>query len=51
MKPANIPLLMATIGLAIATSVARAEVTLLNVSYDPTRELYQEFNPAFARNW
>ncbi len=28
-----------------------AEVTLLNVSYDPTRELYQEFNSAFARHW
>ncbi|HEY6102028.1 MAG TPA: sulfate ABC transporter substrate-binding protein [bacterium] len=27
------------------------EVTLLNVSYDPTRELYQEFNAAFARHW
>jgi sulfate/thiosulfate transport system substrate-binding protein len=26
-------------------------VTLLNVSYDPTRELYQEFNAAFARYW
>jgi sulfate transport system substrate-binding protein len=26
-------------------------VTLLNVSYDPTRELYQEFNQAFARFW
>jgi sulfate/thiosulfate-binding protein len=25
--------------------------TLLNVSYDPTRELYQEFNPEFARHW
>ncbi len=30
---------------------ARADVTLLNVSYDPTRELYQEFNAAFARYW
>ncbi len=29
----------------------RGVVTLLNVSYDPTRELYQEFNPAFARYW
>jgi sulfate transport system substrate-binding protein len=29
----------------------RAEVTILNVSYDPTRELYQEVNPAFARSW
>ena len=28
-----------------------AETTLLNVSYDPTRELYQEFNPAFAKYW
>ena len=26
-------------------------VTLLNVSYDPTRELYTEFNAAFARHW
>ena len=25
--------------------------TLLNVSYDPTRELYQEFNAAFAKHW
>jgi sulfate/thiosulfate-binding protein len=30
---------------------ALAEVTLLNVSYDPTRELYQDFNTAFARQW
>ena len=28
-----------------------ADVTLLNVSYDPTRELYQEFNAAFAKHW
>jgi sulfate transport system substrate-binding protein len=28
-----------------------AEVTLLNVSYDPTRELYREFNAAFAKHW
>ena len=27
------------------------EVSLLNVSYDPTRELYQDFNPAFAKYW
>ena len=26
-------------------------VTLLNVSYDPTRELYQEINPLFVRHW
>jgi len=28
-----------------------ADFTLLNVSYDPTRELYQEFDAAFARHW
>ncbi|MFB3812511.1 MAG: sulfate ABC transporter substrate-binding protein [Terriglobales bacterium] len=28
-----------------------ASVALLNVSYDPTREFYQEFNAAFARHW
>jgi sulfate transport system substrate-binding protein len=28
-----------------------AETTILNVSYDPTRELYQKFNRAFARHW
>jgi sulfate/thiosulfate-binding protein len=27
------------------------DVTLLNVSYDPTRELYREFNAAFAKHW
>lgn len=30
---------------------ASAQVTLLNVSYDPTRELYQDFNQAFAKHW
>jgi sulfate/thiosulfate transport system substrate-binding protein len=34
-----------------ASGPARAETTLLNVSYDPTRELYQEFNAAFAKQW
>lgn len=28
-----------------------AAVTLLNVSYDPTRELYRDFDAAFARHW
>ncbi len=30
---------------------AQKEITLLNVSYDPTRELYQEYNAAFAKHW
>ncbi len=36
---------------AAAPAARSAEVELLNVSYDPTRELYQEFNVAFARHW
>ena len=36
---------------ALASGAAWADVTLLNVSYDPTRELYQEFNAAFAKQW
>ncbi|HEY5994829.1 MAG TPA: sulfate ABC transporter substrate-binding protein [Gallionellaceae bacterium] len=35
----------------LAVPAQAAEVTLLNVSYDPTRELYQEFNAAFAAYW
>jgi sulfate transport system substrate-binding protein len=37
---------VALAGVALAQSV-----TLLNVSYDPTRELYREFNEAFAKHW
>lgn len=33
------------------SSVAHADVSLLNVSYDPTRELYQDYNAAFAKYW
>src|SRR5947207_4931845 len=36
---------------AVLPAGAKAAVTLLNVSYDPTRELYQEYNQAFARYW
>jgi sulfate transport system substrate-binding protein len=35
----------------VAQSAYAADVTLLNVSYDPTRELYQDFNKAFATQW
>ncbi|MGZ3158185.1 MAG: sulfate ABC transporter substrate-binding protein [Burkholderiaceae bacterium] len=35
----------------VAPSVYAAEVSLLNVSYDPTRELYQDINVAFAKQW
>jgi sulfate/thiosulfate transport system substrate-binding protein len=36
---------------ALPLKRARADTTLLNVSYDPTRELYREFNAAFAEHW
>ena len=35
----------------LAGSAQAKEITLLNVSYDPTRELYQEYNTAFAKHW
>ena len=34
-----------------ASTAAHADVTLLNVSYDPTRELYKAINAAFAADW
>jgi sulfate transport system substrate-binding protein len=37
-------------GVAGGAASAR-DVTLLNVSYDPTREFYQEYNAAFAKHW
>ncbi len=35
----------------VAGNALAADVTLLNVSYDPTRELYQDYNDAFAKYW
>lgn len=47
---------VAALALAAALAMAnpgapRADVTLLNVSYDPTREFYQEYNEKFAEHW
>ncbi len=45
---------LAAIGALVAATFgasAQAPVTLLNVSYDPTRELYVEFNAAFTKYW
>jgi len=45
-------IIQAVLLLAVVTPPAfSAEVSLLNVSYDPTRELYQDFNKAFAAQW
>jgi sulfate/thiosulfate-binding protein len=41
----------AALTLAIGAGTAFADQTLLNVSYDPTRELYKEVNAAFAKDW
>ena len=49
MKPLSGTLSLLVISL-LAVAQAR-DIELLNVSYDPTRELYQDYNPAFARYW
>ena len=36
---------------SLAISASAREINLLNVSYDPTRELYTEYNAAFAKFW
>ena len=42
----------ASLGIAGASFHAlAADITLLNVSYDPTRELYVDYNAAFAKHW
>lgn len=48
----SIKSVFALIVLALAAGGAHAaEVKLLNVSYDPTRELYKDYNPVFAKYW
>jgi len=37
--------------LGVASALNAATITLLNVSYDPTRELYDDYNKAFAAYW
>ncbi|MEY4908549.1 MAG: sulfate transporter, periplasmic sulfate-binding protein CysP, partial [Pseudomonadota bacterium] len=45
-------LIAAALALTLGAPLAHAkDITLLNVSYDPTRELYQDFNKAFAAHW
>jgi sulfate transport system substrate-binding protein len=48
----RIRILLALLSVVMLTlSAAAKEIALLNVSYDPTRELYQEVNKAFAEEW
>jgi sulfate transport system substrate-binding protein len=44
----NRRVLVAAVGFLWASSAIAADLSLLNVSYDPTRELYADFNKAFA---
>ncbi|HEX4350372.1 MAG TPA: sulfate ABC transporter substrate-binding protein [Verrucomicrobiae bacterium] len=43
-----LPILLAT---TLVLSASAEDIKLLNVSYDPTREFYTEFNAAFAKYW
>jgi len=43
-------LLAVAVGAAAFTTLAK-DITLLNASYDPTRELYVEYNAAFSKYW
>ncbi len=55
MSPTRIvlrPLAAVLLGLAaLASAPAQADITLLNVSYDVSRELYKDVNPAFIAKW
>ncbi len=42
---------LAGLATLLISASALAETTLLNVSYDPTRELYSEYNAAFNKHW
>src|SRR5688572_3167654 len=44
-------LVLAIAFLACKSRTSLPESTLLNVSYDPTRELYQQYNAAFIKHW
>ncbi|HET9693100.1 MAG TPA: sulfate ABC transporter substrate-binding protein [Steroidobacteraceae bacterium] len=50
LKPFAVALLLASTMMASPLLLA-AQTTLLNVSYDPTRELYDDYNAAFAQYW
>ncbi|BCM24396.1 sulfate ABC transporter substrate-binding protein [Methyloradius palustris] len=44
-------LILAAFALTTTLTAVASDITLLNVSYDPTRELYQDYNAAFAKYW
>jgi sulfate transport system substrate-binding protein len=50
-RPTRRTALALGLSLGLAGFAHAAEVSILNVSYDPTRELYQDYNAAFAKYW
>lgn len=50
-RPFGFVLASLTTILSFAALAFGKDITLLNVSYDPTRELYAEYNQAFAKHW
>src|SRR5947209_3200872 len=42
---------VAVVVLLLCATIGRADVSLLNVSYDPTREFYKDYNALFATYW
>jgi sulfate/thiosulfate transport system substrate-binding protein len=51
LKFALLATLLSPLGLVMPLGASAADITLLNVSYDPTRELYQDYNAAFSKYW
>ena len=46
----KISIIAVALYVGIATTAAQAATSFLNVSYDPTREFYQEYNQAFGKS-
>jgi len=51
MFPTRLPRTALALLLALTPALSGTPLDLLNVSYDPTREFYQDFDAAFARDW
>ena len=47
----SFPKILVLLACSLVVAANAREVKLLNVSYDPTRELYQDYNAAFAKYW
>ena len=45
------PFIIAALALSVSAGYVHAQTHLLNVSYDPTREFYEEYNRLFAQHW